>query len=535
MQINYKTLPDFIDKLKYIIQNGNTKKAIDFLVKEKESFSYDMSLDIVLISNRFSEYSKNNINGFISLDNLNIELRNINKNLLSLIQDLPHSFAIDEKQLSDDLDFSGNNELIKISSKDDLNSQIILICGFWDNQVLAKKLYDFLKRKNLIPVIIDYTRIKAEELLRISIKKAIHFIILLTEKQDFISKNAEEHFLLAMRRNDIQTDFIIPIKIGKKQKYSIEEKYKLRSDFVFFVNDNIEQNNMSEFFDKLNDHISNNIPFLDSDNWRLNELVELEMEESNKKYLKSITSYNSVRLLPKEYVKAALYSFCKGNLREALIRYNHALNSNFPRRKHVLSKIGACLIKEKDYVGAEMALKEAINRKSDYPLPHYNLGILYKIQKKYDEALVSFQRAITLGMKKNLTYYIAHINEATTHFTKFKLEEKNIELFQRAKKILEIIEKKIKEDENIGARYTKNHKLICYNLTCMYSYNISDNNTIKKAYNYFKKTIKKYPELADELYNDNDLSKLRLNSNKKYDIEKLMKEVQKRNGPSDLI
>jgi len=194
-----------------------------------------LSRDIILISNRFREYNSNNFNGLVSQENSNIEYRNIVKNIISIIDELPYSLEADKKQFSDNLDISTNNELIKTSSKEGLSSQIILICEATNNRQWATKIYDFLQKKNLSPVIIDYSNIKAEELLRISIKKAIHFILLISEKEDFIDKKAEEHFSLAMKRNEIQTDFIIPIKIGEKKKFDAEEKYKLPIDVKFFL------------------------------------------------------------------------------------------------------------------------------------------------------------------------------------------------------------------------------------------------------------------------------------------------------------
>lgn len=222
-------------------------------------------------------------------------------------------------------------------------------------------------------------------------------------------------------------------------------------------------------------------------------------------------------LTPEDHFVAGLYSFACDEFIEALKRFSQSLINGLSGEYHpdIYSKIGACYIKIADLDRAEIELNRAIKIDSEYPPPHYNLGILHKrkarkywannqkdiAEEMFKNAITNFEKAIILLEKDKSRDYRgidARNNLATT--------KKDMYLFTQDKTFLkEAIEMLVKLVKNNPKTDLDDTGLTKYNLACF----LSLNRETDASYKYLAASLKEDNSHAIDSKRDTDLHNLK--------------------------
>ncbi len=93
-----------------------------------------------------------------------------------------------------------------------------------------------------------------------------------------------------------------------------------------------------------------------------------------------------------------------GKLDEFIKTYENMLVSD-PKNPILLNYLGNAYYDRANLLKSESLYKEAIKSNPDFPNPHCNLGIVYTVSRKYNEALKEFENALKNSDKKDAIYY----------------------------------------------------------------------------------------------------------------------------------
>lgn len=458
---------------------------------------------IVVIQNKFTQLQEGERKGILYREDINVRTAQINDSLAEFINNLNIDSLQQESQ-----------ESIVTDTQESTYEDVIVWYAESDAKY-AEEIFKYLSNHRLKPTRIDYKKSTLGELSEY-IKKSLNFVTLISKESLQLSGSAENHLKQAIDKNKAEEGFLILIRLdeadGGKTKYGFEDSdYKIK---LSLQNGNNIEEKITQICERVMKDIAFHIGFNDFESIRKDSLKEIT-RKANQKYIKNILSYDDKRILPRDYVEAGLHSFACKHYEEALKRFNHALNLNFPEQKRILSKIGACLIRLGKFDDAERVLYKSIgiDDATTYPLSWYNLGILQKAQKGFNDAIDCFQKAIDQMQNQPFSreYILARNNQATTYVELYKRDKKERYL-DEAIETLKIINK-------VGNDFLQG--LTSYNLSCIYS--LKGEN--QQALSFLKKSVETDPKNILDVDTEEDLYNLKNHTDTKDAVKKLLSET----------
>lgn len=367
----------------------------------------------------------------------------------------------------------------------------------------AQRVFKYLENRNLRPWLAAYEKIKKHktlDALKQTIDKAEHCIIILSKHTADEEGDTKKILEYAIEKNNKYADETFTIAIKTDDVDTKNSPYLLS---IPIIHANISSRSrtkkeaFSQSMEDLRSEMTKKAGFEDFETLRKEDLKRLTLD-AYQKYENSLTTYKErYRLRPIDYIKAGLYNFANENYEEAIKGFHYGINSGYPESPELLSKIGACLIMLKEEEEAEYVLRESIKLNKAYPLSWYNLGILQKSQKKYKEAIESFQNSIDNMEATGRKYVVARNNLATTYTELYKANN-NETYLQEAIDILESIEEQELDNPHLSS-------LTAYNLACMYALKSS----FDKSLTQIRLALKADPKKVFNAYSEFDLQNLK--------------------------
>lgn len=379
----------------------------------------------------------------------------------------------------------------------------------------AKQIHDFLNQRKFKTLLFNEEKINNPKQITKIVEDASYFIPLLSKSLEQLTATEEKMLTEATRKQksrQLRDKFIIPIKV---EDFSVN-KYMFIQDIypveMLSRDGSVRFEAFQEAMNKLLEAITNHLQFWDFEG-KNKDLLENATADAVNRYMSIITNHtkSKEKLYRNDYFAAGLNSFAKKNYKDALKRFLLASNHGFDiERPEVLSKIGACYIKMGSLEQAKEVLKLAIEKDENYPTSWYNQGILFKMERRLEEARKSFQKAIDKMRKNSHTEITLAINNmSTTYLELFKATGNQKHL----KEAINLLETEIAEDED---------KLTEYNLACLYSLLANRENeveykkNIEKSFTFIEQAFEEKIEHIEDGMKDIELAVLRTESPKKF-------------------
>jgi len=419
----------------------------------------------------------------------------------------------------DDIYVSIENVIYSLTKTNSSQENCIFIWHASQDFNLAEQIFEYLQKRNLKPWLAQYEKINARRrliYLKQTIDKAQYCIVIVSKNADKETEDMKEVLEYAIEKDNKQPDKIFTISINTDNT-TLENFPNLPQSALIPMHLNPTGKSEREIFNRSMDELigkmTDEAGFRDFETLKLDELKRLTIG-AHQNYEDSLVSYGiREKLRPVDYVKAGLYSFANHEYKEALHRFNYALNLGYPENSGILSKMGASLIMIDELKEAEFLLRKSTQQQPTYPLSWYNLGILSKKQQKYEEAIENFKKAAENTEKNNRKYVSALNNQATSCVDIFKLNEaKQPKYLDEAINILEEI-----NDSQLENEYLKS--LTYYNLACMYA--LKGNSS--KALKYIRRTLETDPKKVLNAVKEDDFQNLKADQKTKNNFEKIVK------------